>query len=80
MKVRNHKYLTIIYGYDMYFPKKFEKLFNQKNINRKVRASKIEYRLGEELLRMDITSDEFKQTIANFMFENEKEKDIDPRL
>lgn len=80
MKVRNPRYLTLIYGYDMYFPKKFEKLFNQKNISKKVKASKIEYRLGEQMLGLDITSDEFKQTIANFMFENEKEKGIDPRL
>jgi len=80
MKVRNSRYLTIIYGYDMYFPKKFEKLFKQKNIRRKVNASKIEYRLGEKMLSLDINSDEFKQTVANFMFENEKEKDIDPRL
>lgn len=80
MKVRNPRYLTIIYGYDMYFPKKFEKLFNQKNINGKVRCSKNEYRIGEQMLTMDITSNEFKQLVANFMFENENERGIDPRL
>ncbi len=80
MKVRNPRYLTIIYGYDMYFPKKFEKLFNQKNINNKVRASKVEYKLGEQMLELDPNSKEFKQVVANFMFENENERGIDPRL
>jgi len=80
LKVRNPKYLTIIYGYDMYFPKKFDKLFSQKNISKKVKISISEYHIGEELLKMDIKSDEFQQAIANFMFETEKEKGIDPRL
>jgi hypothetical protein len=80
LKVRNPKYLTIIYGYDMYFPKKFEKLFNQKNINKKVKASISEYKLGEQMLKTPIETDDFKQIVANIMFENEKEKGIDPRL
>lgn len=80
MKVRNPNYLTIIYGYDMYFPKKFEKLFRQKNINKKVKASIQEYKLGEQMLKSDVNSDGFKQIVANFMFENEKENGIDPRL
>jgi predicted kinase len=80
LKVRNPKYLTIIYGYDMYFPKKFEKLFNQKNINRKIKASIRDYKFGEQMLSVDISSPEFKQIVANFMFESEKDRDIDPRL
>lgn len=79
LKVRNPNYLTIIYGYDMYFPKKFEKLFNQKNINKKVKASIQEYRIGEKMLQSKDDT-EFKQLVANFMFENEKESGIDPRL
>lgn len=80
MKVRNPNYLHIIYGYDMNFPKKFGKLFNQKNIGRKLRASISEYKLGEQMLGMDVGSPEIKQVIANMMFENEKEVSIDPRL
>lgn len=80
MKVRNPNYLHIIYGYDMNFPKKFEKLFNQKNIGRKLRASIAEYKLGEQMLGMEVGSDEIKQVLANLMFENEKEVGIDPRL
>ena len=80
MKVRNPDYLHIIYGYDMNFPKKFEKLFKQKNINRKLKASISEYKLGEQMLKENIGSTEFKQIVANLMFENEKEVGIDPRL
>lgn len=80
LKVRNKDYLTIIYGYDMYFPKKFEKLFNQKNINKKVKASISEYKLGETMLETSNNSTQFKQLVANFMFETEKQSGIDPRL
>ncbi len=80
MKVRNPNYLHIIYGYDMNFPKKFTKLFNQKNIGRKLRASIAEYKLGEQMLGMEVGSVEIKQVLANMMFENEKEVGIDPRL
>lgn len=80
MKVRNPDYLTIIYGYDMYFPRKFAKLFGQKNINRKVRASITEYNIGEKMLETDPETAEFKQIVANFLFENVKEMGIDPRL
>lgn len=80
LKARNPDYLTIIYGYDMYFPVKFKKLFNQKNTNRKIKASIKEYKIGEKMLELDISSDEFKQTVANFMFENQKDRNIDPRL
>ena len=80
MKVRNSDYLHIIYGYDMNFPKKFEKLFRQKNISRKLKASIAEYKLGEQMLKEDVGTVEIKQIIANLMFENEKESGIDPRL
>ena len=80
MKVRNTDYLHIIYGYDMNFPKKFDKLFKQKNIGRKLRASIAEYKLGEKMLEAEMGSDTQRQIIANLMFENEKEIGIDPRL
>jgi hypothetical protein len=78
LKVRNPFYLSIIYGYDYKFPKKYEKLFNQKNIRRKLKASIVEYKLGEQMLKLPMGSNEQKQVIANLLFENEKEKDIDP--
>jgi len=80
LKVRNEKYLSIVYGYDYKFPRKFEKLIRQKNIKRKVRASINEYHLGEQMLNSELGSKEQKQIIANMLFENEKEVGIDPRL
>lgn len=79
IKVRNPNYLAIIYGYDMNFPKKFESLFKQKNTNRKIKKSIIEYNLGEEMLNADDEENK-KQIIANLIFENKKEFGIDPRL
>jgi hypothetical protein len=64
----------------MYFQNKFDKIFNQKNINKKVKASISEYKLGEAMLKTDMKSDEFKQIVANMIFENEKGSCIDPRL
>jgi len=80
MKVRNKNYLSIIYGYDMYFPKKYEGLFNNKKVDRKIKASLNEYKLGEQMLQFEKGSVGLKQAMANFMFENEKVKGIDPRL
>jgi predicted phosphodiesterase len=80
MKVRNRDYLSIIYGYDMYFPQKYNKLFTQKNINKKVKSSIQEWKLGEEMIQYGDNIEGFKQIVANLMFENEKEGNIDPRL
>ncbi|CAG9606625.1 metallophosphoesterase [Pseudoneobacillus rhizosphaerae] len=85
MKVRNSQYLTLVYGYDYRFPHKYEKLIKQKNIKRKIKASLAEYRLGMEMLRthLDEIGPEnvaFKQTVANLLFEESQESEIDPRL
>jgi predicted kinase len=85
MKVRNSQYLTLVYGYDYRFPHKYEKLIKQKNIKRKIKASLAEYRLGMEMLRTrldEIGPDNlaFKQTVANLLFEESQESEIDPRL
>lgn len=85
MKVRNSEYLSIIYGYDYTFPHKYERLIKQKNVKKKLRASINEYRLGQELLKIPFReiskqNKNFKQIVANILFEVSKEKDIDPRL
>jgi predicted kinase len=85
MKVRNSQYLTLVYGYDYRFSHKYEKLIKQKNIKRKIKASLAEYRLGMEMLRTrldEIGPDNlaFKQTVANLLFEESQESEIDPRL
>jgi predicted kinase len=85
MKVRNEKYLTIVYGYDYKLPHKYGKLLNQKSINMKVNTSLKEHELGKAMLRIkrdDIhdKNEEFKQIVANLLFEVKKESTIDPRL
>ncbi|MEH7238016.1 metallophosphoesterase [Bacillus sp. JJ1562] len=85
MKVRNPEYLTIVYGYDYRFPNKYTKLMKQKNIKKKIQKSLIEYKLGMEMLqtRLDEIGPEnkaYKQTVANLIFEERQEQDIDPRL
>jgi hypothetical protein len=85
MKVRNKEYLTLVYGYDYRFPHKYEKLIKQKSIKRKIKASLAEYKLGMEMLkvRLDEIGPEnlqLKQTVANLLFEESQESEIDPRL
>ncbi|MBP1903890.1 putative kinase [Paenibacillus turicensis] len=85
MKVRNEQYLSIVYGYDYRFPHKYKKLFKQKNIQRKLKTSLNEYRLGRQMLGVklaDITPEnkEYTNIAANLLFEVAAEKEIDPRL
>ncbi|GMK42287.1 polynucleotide kinase-phosphatase [Paenibacillus sp. CCS19] len=85
MKVRNPGYLSIIYGYDYKFPRKYSKLMKQKNIASKLRTSTNEYRLGQQMLAIklrDIAPEngDYMQVAANLLFEVAKEKEIDPRL
>lgn len=85
MKVRNKDYLSIVYGYDYRFPHKYKKLFKQKNIQRKLKTSLNEYRLGNQMLGVklaDITPEnkEYRNIAANLLFEVAGEKEIDPRL
>ncbi|MCC3358220.1 metallophosphoesterase [Bacillus sp. REN16] len=85
MKVRNPEYLTLVYGYDYRFPHKYTKLMKQKNIKKKIQKSLIEHKLGMKMLqtRLDEIGPEnleYKQTVANLIFEESQEQDIDPRL
>lgn len=85
IKVRNPEYLRIIYGYDYTFPHKYEKLFAQKNIGKKLATSISEHQLGKQMLAFllkDIEKDnrDYQQVVANMLFETSKESGIDPRL
>ncbi|MFS0916457.1 metallophosphoesterase [Brevibacillus sp. 179-C 1.1 NHS] len=85
MKVRNPEYLSIIYGYDYRFPHKYRKLFNQKNIAKKLKTSMQEHKLGRKMLAFkfqDISPEnaEYQKIVATMLFEVAKEKEIDPRL
>jgi predicted kinase len=85
MKVRNPDYLTIVYGYDYKFSHKKAKLMKQKGIAKKLRTSIAEYNLGQEMLAFNLESiepanNDYKQVVANMLFETSKEKELDPRL
>jgi hypothetical protein len=63
----------------------YSKLMKQKSIKAKLRTSINEYRLGQEILSYKLNdiregNKEYKQVVANLLFEVSKEKEIDPRL
>ncbi|SDE50474.1 AAA domain-containing protein [Paenibacillus sp. cl6col] len=85
MKVRNADYLSLVYGYDYQFPHKYYKLIKQKNVRQKLKTSLNEYRLGQRMLAVkldEITPQhaEYKELVANLLFEVGREKELDPRL
>jgi len=85
LKVRKRDYLTLVYGYDYWFPHKYSKLLSQKNIGNKLKTSIAEYELGQQMLSYSFddicTKDEkYKQLVADLLFEMNKEKEFDPRL
>ncbi|AYV76985.1 MAG: calcineurin-like phosphoesterase [Barrevirus sp.] len=85
IKVRNPNYLTIIYGYDYQTNPKYTKLIKQKNITKKIKASKDEFQLGIQMLYTkfdDINENntEYAKLLIKFLFLEESEKEIDPRL
>lgn len=85
MKVRNEKYLTIIYGYTYQHPSRYGSLIEGKSIKKKLTTSIAEYQLGQEMLsyKMPLQEEDlprYRQLVANILFENRKEKEIDPRL
>jgi len=49
LKVRNEKYLTIIYGFDYLEPVKNETLIRRKNVSKNLGVSNREYELGWRL-------------------------------
>lgn len=85
IKVRNPEYLTIIYGPDYRKPCKYQKLIQQKNVTKKIRASINEFNLGIEMLKIKYDSiskknDQYVKLLVKFLFEEENGKTIDPRL
>jgi len=85
LKVRNENYLTLVYGYDYKLPHKYKKLLDQKRISKKLNMSVQEHKLGKRMLETPISeitpdNDDYKQIIANKLFEEQKQSGIDPRL
>jgi hypothetical protein len=85
LKVRNENYLTIVYGHNYKFEKKFEKLINKKSIGRKLKTSIKEFELGLKMLKTPYSAitpenEPYKQLLAQMIIEVDKEKELDPRL
>ena len=85
LKVRNEKYLTIIYGFDYLEPSKNETLIRRKNISKKLSVSNREYELGWNLAAIPYNgihreNEEYQRTLAALIFEERKETGLDPRL
>jgi len=85
LKVRNPRYMTIIYGYDYLFTTKHNKLMAQKDIRRKLRTSIEEFTIGVEMLKIphaEISLDNahYAEVFAKMVAEEKHEREIDPRL
>jgi|GEM_PF-98959 len=85
LKVRNSRYLSIIYGYNYQEPRHYTNLVKQKNIAKKVRNSIRDYNLGLKMLqtpkeRITEENSQYVKLLVDFVFGEEDTKDIDPRL
>ncbi len=85
MKVRNPKYLTIVYGYDYTAGNKYQKLCERKKIGGKLRLSSEEWKLGNRMLaipRSEISSDneQYAALAYSLMRSVKQETSLDPRL
>jgi hypothetical protein len=85
LKVRNEKYLTIIYGFDYLEPGKNETLIRRKNVSKKLSVSNREYELGWNLAAIPYNAiheenEDYRRTLAALIFEERKETGLDPRL
>lgn len=85
MKVRNERYLTIIYGHDYRTSSKLAKLIDRKSIKRKLSASAGQWRLGRRMLQIPLAkvnadNVEYVKLIAKFLESESNATNIDPRL
>jgi len=85
LKVRNHDYLTIVYGYDFKESGKYEKLIGSKSIQRKVGTSIAEFEIGKSLLEIpraeiNLENEDYCDLIAQMINQEKSEASLDPRL
>lgn len=85
MKVRSPRYLTIVYGHDYLTKLKYDRLFEQKDITRKVRLSKKEAEYGRTLLQIpqktiNMENKGYVKLTGNLLLELREAENIDPRL
>lgn len=85
MKVRNPRYLTIVYGPDYQVESKLLKLIQRKRIKRKLEVSVKEWEIGKRLLEIPYNliskeNEHFIQAYGEMVVEERSEKELDPRL
>jgi predicted kinase len=76
MKVRNEKYLTLVYGYD--YKRRYKQMVDQKDVTSKVRISIAESNLGRQMLAA--SEQDRPEFIIKMIAELNQEKTLDPRL
>lgn len=77
MKVRNEKYLHLIYGYDYQFD--YEKMVENKRTGKKMAISMEEFEIGKAMLGASSTY-ELLELACKMKFKMATEKELDPRL
>ena len=77
MKVRNEKYLHLIYGYD--YKLHYSEMIKSKRIGKKLELSIKEYELGIQMLKTN-SKQELLNLACQIQFEIDKEKSLDIRL
>ncbi len=85
IKVRNPRYLTIVYGPDYQNEFKLEKLIKRKRIKRKLEVSVKEWEIGKRILEIPYRliskeNEHFIQAYGEMVIEERNEKELDPRL
>jgi predicted kinase len=85
IKVRNKRYLSIIYGHNYLEESKYKKLINKKSIRKKLKVSIQEWEIAKKLLdephnSINSTNEKYKQILGQMIMEEQEEIHIDPRL
>jgi hypothetical protein len=85
LKVRNPRYLTIVYGPDYQVESKLLKLIQRKRIKRKLEVSVKEWEIGKRLLEIPYNliskeNEHFIQAYGEMVIEERNERELDPRL
>lgn len=79
-KIRHPDYLTLAYGYDYRMESKLNKLISRKNVSKKIKRSIDDYKLGMKMLEIPYGDLSIESLLVEFVIDNEKTGDIDPRL
>lgn len=85
IKVRNPRYLTIVYGPDYMSEYKLEKLIKRKGIRRKLEISINEWEIGKRLLEIPYNqiskeNKHYIQAYGEMVVQEREERELDPRL